>query len=500
SVTTDSLYDTAWSPQGDAILYASDEDHSVTTDSLYDTAWSPQGDAILYASDEWINDYEAYGLALLGEEGDSLLNLAPELLDNSGTLINSDAQWSPDGSYVAFSADPDGNGKYKLYLADREGNRILVNPDLVEEHIYQPTWSPDGSQIAFISNSLEASKYELYIYDLASGQVEGPLNGVLVVGGDVSSFLWSPDGDHLVYRANQDISGTQELYLVELASGQVSKVNGNFAAGGYVRDDYQWSSDGTKIFYRHEDLISSSVIKLYVYDLVSQDRNIVNGTMFADGWVWDYQLSPDGTHVAYRADQDTHDQYELYVVSLDDLGHSTKVNGTLSVGTNVYSTYRWSPDSNYLAYTRPGLFPVSYLEFLVVYELVGGTNQNVTLPYENDTGANRDVFTFAWSPDSSQLAYLAEIAENGLTELFLVDPAGVGAKVSQEIDPSFESVTSIIQWSPDGSALVYFIYDAYYRANLYWPETGETLEINSLLEQEDWSVRELRFSPVGWGE
>jgi len=56
------------------------------------------------------------------------------------------ANWSPDGSKIAFDTDRDGN--FEVYLMNPDGTGLvdLTNSGTNEAF---PAWSPDGSKIAF---------------------------------------------------------------------------------------------------------------------------------------------------------------------------------------------------------------------------------------------------------------------------------------------------------------------------------------------------------------
>ena len=94
-----------------------------------------------------------------------------------------------------------------------------------------------------------------------------------------------------------------------------------------------------ELFYNVEVTGGGSVVK-------------ASGTLVAGGNVTHVKWSPNRLKLAYRADQDTDDVFELYVVdvSTGTPGVAMKVSGTLVAGGDVRSDFEWSPDSTRVAY------------------------------------------------------------------------------------------------------------------------------------------------------
>src|SRR5207249_702460 len=62
--------------------------------------------------------------------------------------LQAEPTWSPDGRFLAYSADRKGN--FDIWVQPVSGgDPVQVTKD--SAHDWQPDWSPDGSQIAFRS-------------------------------------------------------------------------------------------------------------------------------------------------------------------------------------------------------------------------------------------------------------------------------------------------------------------------------------------------------------
>jgi TolB protein len=57
-------------------------------------------------------------------------------------------QWSPDGKWLAFTSNRDGN--YEIYLMRPDGTELrnLTQHPALDDHA---AWFPDGSGLAFVS-------------------------------------------------------------------------------------------------------------------------------------------------------------------------------------------------------------------------------------------------------------------------------------------------------------------------------------------------------------
>ncbi len=221
--------DAAWSPdgtriaftmldsynQGDIYVMAAPGDTATATGSATNltqnpahdccAAWAPDSERLLFLSSrngsgsgvwpEWLGQAaQASDLLIRAREGGGrtsahevvrpVTTVVPEQprdiyvvnADSNGLVRLTDdtghekqASWSPDGSYIAFISDRDGNDEvYVMTIADgtapdgigtgeNEPARLTDSP---EDNSY-PTWSPDGRCLAFVSRL--GDKWELYV-------------------------------------------------------------------------------------------------------------------------------------------------------------------------------------------------------------------------------------------------------------------------------------------------------------------------------------------------
>ena len=151
-----------------------------------DPAWSPDGSAVAYLSDEG----GEYGLVVADQ-----LGAVRRRYDLPGPTFYYAPQWSPDGSRIALT-DKALNLSV-LQLDSGEVKRLDTDTYDHPERSLDPAWSPDGQWLAYtkrLPNHLRA----VFLYDLAGGTAHQLSDGT----SDAVSARFSPDGRLLYFAAS----------------------------------------------------------------------------------------------------------------------------------------------------------------------------------------------------------------------------------------------------------------------------------------------------------
>ncbi len=380
-------------------------------------------------------------------------------------------KFSPDGKWIAFTGEYDGNAD--VYIIPSEGGeprRLTYHPanDMVlgwtpdskkvlfrsnrasapaattrlflvsidgglEEMLPVPrasltSFSPDGQKIAYNPTSQEFRTWKRYrggwnnyigIYDLKRNSYEEiPRSGAL------DQFpMWR--GNAVYFISDRD--GTMNLYRYDLGSKQTRKLT------NYTEYDVKWPSAGADaIVYENGGL-------LYSYDLASSKVAHIPITVSSDlttarpeiksvsNMIRSFELSPTGVRALVEARGD------IFTIPAE---HGSIRNLTDTPGVHEQNAV-WSPDGKWIAYLsdRSGEFEI-YLR-----PQKGGDEVRVT--------SDGECYRYGpkWSPDSKKLAYWDK-----KQRLYYVD---VDAKQPVLVDQAENGLDGTPAWAPDSRWLAF---------------------------------------------
>jgi Tol biopolymer transport system component len=417
---------------------------------------SPDGKWIAFRGDlDTENVFELYVMPVTG--GPAVRVNAPAV---SGRYVYW-FEWSPDGTRLAYNADPNGDGAREIFIVDYDGNnhKQISNPTgttpVLNYRLPTATaaWSPNSRYVRQrVVNADTDDLVGLDVYDTASGGASSTrvVNFTNPIYEGSSTFIeWASTSSFIAFIAEQDIAEVKELYLVTPNGSSLFKVNDDLSVGGDV-GKFEWSPNGRHIAYRAHKTIAG-INDLYVFTIASLSRRQVSvprlpnsGGVFAPiAW------SPDSTSLAYRAYIDSNTVVDLYTVKADG-SDGVKINPLMPSGSRVQNI-AWSPLSDQLAYSADQETPNVVELFAATPGVPGIAKLNAAL-----TGA--DILHFSWSPDGAQLVYSAGIVLSGelQAELFVADAGGLGvAQLDSVFVQSWSPYTKFLDWSPDSLRVTY---------------------------------------------
>ncbi len=186
-----------------------------------------------------------------------------------GAKSCSGPDWSPDGSWIAFTSGREGD-KSQIFLIRPDGGEA-VRVTNAETGVAGYDWSPDGRSIAFsaadpVSQAAKDRKELLGDYEVVRREyaythlwtldveeaLRAPQPGRRRTSGrdfSIGSYAWSPDGKKIAFGAtiNPDLiqGGTSDIYVLDLADDSVKKIVNQPGPDTSPR----WSPDGRRIVF-----------------------------------------------------------------------------------------------------------------------------------------------------------------------------------------------------------------------------------------------------------
>ena len=199
-------------------------------------------------------------------------------------LLYSQSSFSPDGKYLAFTAQRE--GRDVLYLLDVKTRKTTHRFDLKLEGITSPSWSPDGKRLVFSGN--RGGTTDLYVVD-ADGKNFRRLTSD--VYGDLQP-QWSPDGHTIAFATDRGDGASLELLrfphwriaLFDLDDNTI-RVLPNQAG---LNTNAQWAPDGKSLAFVSD---RTGIANVFLYDFVTHEHYQLTNVVGAISAITEYSPS-----------------------------------------------------------------------------------------------------------------------------------------------------------------------------------------------------------------
>jgi tricorn protease len=351
-------------------------------------------------------------------------------------------KFSPDGKWIAFTGQYDGN--FNIFVMPAEGGEprqltFVPDPQPMPERMGPNnqviTWFPDSKRILFLSRR---DTFNDWFGRLFSVSIEGGLPQRLPIDkGGLTSF--SADGTRIAYnrifrnfRTWKRYQGgmAQDIWTYDFKANHIERITDYPGTDTYP----MWSGD--KIYFG-SDRGPEHRMNLYSYDLRSrQTRQLTQFKDFDVNWP-----SLGGDSIAFE------NGGYLYLYDLKS-GKARKVEVSLP-GDRPNARPHWmqvskfitdfeiSPEGKRAVFTARGdVYTVPAKE---------GSIRNLT----QTPGIHEK--NVAWSPDGRWIAYLSD--RSGEDELYIVPQDGMGKEIRITTDGKMFRLPPA--WSPDSKKLLF---------------------------------------------
>jgi WD40 repeat protein len=245
-----------------------------TNRNAFSPAFASDGTAIFFHTGRERDARSAIEVATAGSQTSGDLGLMTIVDDGSR---NYHAQPSPDGRFVAFDSDRD--GERGIYVANRDGSQIRRVSGAGYAAV--PTWSRNNEWLAYIrAEADQPSVWNLWVQPAAGGGARRVTNYRY---GQTWAASWFPDHRRIAY------SHEDTLMVMDLQTGEATRYR-TPVKGQLVRTPAV-SPDGTQIIFqvfRHG---------AWLLDLADGSMQRVLTDPTAEEFAW----SPDGRGVAFHS-------------------------------------------------------------------------------------------------------------------------------------------------------------------------------------------------------
>lgn len=146
---------------------------------------------------------------------------SPRNLTRSDGSAERSPSWSPDGRWIAYFGDAD--GEYDLWIVQSDGKgepRKLTEHD--RHHYMGITWSPDSEKIAY-----HDQRGVMYLLDVESGDVEEFDRDPTADG---PTLRWSHDSRFITYARSSDDGFSRSIRIHSLEEGTTRQVTSDLFA------------------------------------------------------------------------------------------------------------------------------------------------------------------------------------------------------------------------------------------------------------------------------
>jgi tricorn protease len=329
--------------------------------------------------------------------------------------------WSSDSKAVLFSSNRGEDFMPQLYLVSTEGGMPWkAGTDMG----VQASYSPDGQRLAYNQKAQVywrkyyrgAYQSDIMVMDVAAKK----FTQITDFDGLDSWPMWGRDG-FIYFVSDRDGGGLTNIWRVSESGGKADRVT-TFKAG-----DVRWpaiSSDGRVIMFEHDfgiwklDVNSKRATPIKLDIEAETEENLAETQSFSSQ-VDDYDLAPSSRRIAFSI------HGEIFTAPVEE-GDLKQLTDGAARDRNV----AYSPDGKWLSY----ISDQSGREELYVVPVDGSA------PAQKLTDIDALKMGYNWSPDSKEIAFAS--SDDKLRKLT------VATKAVTELDSSRYGGFGMPVWSP----------------------------------------------------
>ncbi|HEX9961771.1 MAG TPA: hypothetical protein VGB00_12600, partial [Pyrinomonadaceae bacterium] len=324
-------------PKGIYVMGASGENQRRVADFGYHPSWSPDGQEIVVGtfglSEPNVRTGHDNGLWIINVE----TGAKRELLKENATF----PAWSPGGKRVAYWYYPETLARRDIATIPAGGGEpVVITKDFATSN-WNPVWSPDGKFLYFVSDKNGNQNFWRVAINETTGEALAAPEPVVSPSKYSRHLNFSRDGKRLIYVATDSQSNIQGVEF-DLPNERTAGDWFWITRGDREIVRAELSPDGKRFVMRQKRRTQDDIV------VVNRDgsdwRDITNDAPFDRYPRW----SPDGKQIAFASDRNA--GMEIWVCDADG---SNMRQVTFEYTPKLGSSFpNWSPDGKHLIYTN----------------------------------------------------------------------------------------------------------------------------------------------------
>lgn len=342
------------------------------------------------------------------------------------------ATFSPDGSRIAFSWQPDDGSAVGVYT---QVIGASGSPLQLAANAFVPAWSPDGRFVSFLRQTSSGTGVSLFLIPALGG----PERKLAVF--ELPRFAslcpvqaWTPDGNWIVVPDRADHEGPFALTAISVATGERKRLTN--PPSGVIGDSAPAiSSDGKELAFVRSSgpLVEDVFLQVLAVEAVDKPApRRITGL----GWhILD--LLRDGRELLFTADHEG--AKRLWRISIDRLGPPVLVEGIGPVGAHLALSLK----GDRLAYSDLRGYPDIWRQDIPEVA-------HTARPASRLIASTRSQWNARISPDGRKIAFASD--RTGSFEIWVSDASG---NHPMQLTSFGGPVNGTPRWSPDSSRIAF---------------------------------------------
>ena len=377
---------------------------------------SPDGKWVVYGGDADGNR----DIFLQSTTGQTPINLTAESTDD-----DDQPAFSPDGERIAFRSSRDGGG---IFVMGRTGEAVRR----LTRRGFKPTWSPEGRELAFTTENADLDPQNtlglssLWIVDVASGQ-ERQLAQV-----DAVLPSWSPHGHRIAYTTRGAIAGSTRLDIWTVDRSGAAPVA--VTTDGAPNWNPVWAPDGRHLYFVSGRGGPINLWRVPIDEASGRPTGTPEAVTTPSPFVAHLTISSDGTRIAYSSILRSRNIQKLAIDPTT--GTPAAEPSWITTGSRLWANPDPSPDGKWVVFyssVQPeGDLYVARTDGTGLRQLTSGADPIDRMP--------------RWSPDGQWIAFHSIRGKDQY--LWKIRPDG---SERQQLSPLADAIYAA--WSPKDSRL-----------------------------------------------